>query len=71
MSVAARNSTSITLGEALAVRASVVCSGSYVVTQDDVNALEVSSTANVAAGDASGNMVAATGTAVVSLDQAS
>lgn len=67
--VVAGNSTSVTLGGSLAVGATATCSGSYTITQDDVNALEVSSFALVVAEDVHDNKVQALGSTVVSLDQ--
>ncbi|CAN0544474.1 unnamed protein product, partial [Ectocarpus sp. 12 AP-2014] len=53
--IASRNASSITLGGTLAVRAVITCTSSYAITEDDVNALEVSSAASVTASDVSGN----------------
>ncbi|CAN0525504.1 unnamed protein product, partial [Ectocarpus sp. 12 AP-2014] len=67
--IASRNASSITLGGTLAVRAVITCTSSYAFTEDDVNALEVSSAASVTASDVSGNAVDATDATIVSLDQ--
>lgn len=67
--ITASSSNAVTLGGNLAVRASIVCTSSYAVSEGDINSLEVSSTASVTAMDASGNAVNAVGTTLVSLDQ--
>lgn len=67
--VVAGNSTSVTFGGSLAVGAMATCSASYAITQDDVNALEVSSFVSVVAKDVHDNTVQARGSTVVSLDQ--
>lgn len=51
------------------MRAVITCTSSYAITEDDVNALEVSSAASVTASDISGNAVDAADATVVSLDQ--
>lgn len=70
ISVVASGSNAITLEGILAVQAAVMCTGTYAIRLDDVNALEASSTVTASATDADGNAVDATYTAVVSLDQA-
>lgn len=67
--VVAGDSTSVTLGGSLAVGATTTCSGSYAISQEDVNALEVSASASVVAHDSHNNTVEAVGSTVVSLDQ--
>ncbi|CAM9230892.1 unnamed protein product [Scytosiphon promiscuus] len=62
-------SGSSALSGTLAVRASIICTSSYAVSEDDVNSLAVSSSASVTAADANGNRVDAVATTVVSLDQ--
>lgn len=51
------------------MRATIVCTSSYAISEVDINSLEVPSTASVAAMDPSGNTVNAVGTALVPLDQ--
>lgn len=70
MSVTASDSTSITLEGTLAVRATVTCTGSYAISQGDVQQLEPSFSAKVTAENGDGYAVEATDSAVVSLDQA-
>lgn len=67
--ITARDSTSVTLGGTLAVRASIVCTSSYAISEGDINSLEVPSAASVTAMDVSGNAVNAVGSTLVSLDQ--
>lgn len=69
MAITSRNASSITLGGTLAVRAVITCTSSYAITEDDINALEVSSAASVTASDVRGNAVDADDVTVVSLDQ--
>lgn len=51
------------------MRAKIVCTSSYAISESDINSLEVPSAASVAAKDVSGNDVNAFGTTLVSLDQ--
>lgn len=67
--IAASNSNSVTVDGTLAVRAKIVCTSSYAISEGDINALEVPSAASVTAKDVSGNAVNAFGTSLVSLDQ--
>ena len=59
----------MTVDGTLAVRAKIVCTSSYAISEGDINALEVPSAASVTAKDVSGNAVNAFGTSLVSLDQ--
>jgi len=67
--VIASDSSSITLGGTLDVRAVIVCTSGYAISEDDINSLEVVANVSVTAMDFSGNAVDAVGTTVVSLDQ--
>lgn len=51
------------------MRSTMVCTSSYAISEGDIITLEVPSAASVTAKDASGNIVNAVGTTLVSLDQ--